>query len=86
MNKNSKKVRIMAIILAVFLALTFILPAFSMLAGAEGLPEPTPTAEATTEPTPTVEPTTEPTPTVQPTAEPTPSQNPYHRQSDRSHS
>ncbi len=76
MNKNSKKVRIMAIILAVFLALTFILPAFSMLAGAEGLPEPTPTAEATTEPTPTVEPTTEPTPTVQPTAEPTPTVQP----------
>ena len=35
MNKNSKKVRIMAIILAIFLALTFILPAFSMLVGAE---------------------------------------------------
>ena len=35
MNKNSKKVRIMAIILAIFLALTFILPALSMLVGAE---------------------------------------------------
>lgn len=35
MNKNSKKVRIMAIVLAIFLALTFLLPAFSMLVSAE---------------------------------------------------
>ena len=47
MNKNSKKVRIMAIVLAIFLALTFLLPAFSMLAGAEQLPESTPTAAPT---------------------------------------
>ena len=75
MNKNSKKFRIMAIVLAIFLVLTFILPAFSMLAGAEGLPEAAPTVEPTAEPTtaPTAEPTAEPTtaPTVEPTAEPT---------------
>ena len=55
MNKNSKKVRILAIVLAIFLALTFILPAFSMIVGAEELPEATPTVEpaATPEATPT---------------------------------
>ena len=53
MNKNSKKVRIMAIVLAIFLALTFLLPAFSMLAGAEQLPEATPTSAPTETPVPT---------------------------------
>ena len=75
MNKNSKKVRIMAIVLAIFLALTFLLPAFSMLAGAEQLPESTPTAAPTATPeatvAPTVAPTATPVPTVAPTTAPT---------------
>ena len=75
MNKNSKKVRIMATVLAVFLALTFLLPAFSMLAGAEQLPESTPTAAPTATPeatvAPTVAPTATPVPTVAPTTAPT---------------
>ena len=77
MNKNSKKVRIMAIVLAIFLALTFLLPAFSMLAGAEQLPEATPTSAPTETPVPTSAPTeipvptATPVPTVAPTTAPT---------------
>lgn len=88
MNKNSKKVRIMAIVLAIFLALTFLLPAFSMLAGAEQLPEATPTSAPTATPEATVAPTVAPTatpaatpaptptPTLTPTPTPTPSPSP----------
>lgn len=88
MNKNSKKVRIMAIVLAIFLALTFLMPAFSMLAGAEQLPEATPTSAPTATPEATVAPTVAPTatpaatpaptptPTLTPTPTPTPSPSP----------